>query len=444
MENKNPVTVDRSVSQPGTSFARACAASIIALAALTACSVTPPSELEAVRVDARKIAMDHSSFSAHVAAARVDQTFAAALEAQTPTVTRLESSIVQSLGGGAENLRIGDSVSRVGMWGSPVRFGGMQYGTQTESRRTDLVNSSELATSGMAVIPTVADALFASLSGNDALSAQSLSVKRSLRGSGDNGLGLTAQDALGRTQTIDAPILSSVRLVDEGCNDYSVGFGKVRRDYALASNAYGPTFANTTVACGAPLGFTIEGHGEYLADEVAALGLGFARKVGPLGTASLAFASSHADAGSGWLARVGFEHRNPWFNVAVGSRMQSREFRDIRALAMDDPIMQRDLASIGINVSDGATVSLSYASQTTWQRARSDLIAIRHSVSLGTGSLSMSAGHSRLADVGSSVFISYQRTFGFGIRRGERSELEEFDLNLLTRPLQLPTPSDGG
>src|SRR5688500_7434466 len=155
---------------------------------------------------------------------------------------------------------------------------------------------------------------------------------------------LTAQDVA----TISAPTIASTRLVTAGCSDFSVGLGKVRRDYALLSNEYGPLFANTTVACAVPLGFTVEGHGEYLDDDVAAMGVGLARQVGPVGTASVAFASSRGVAGdSGWLARFGFEHSNPLFNVALRSQMQSREFRDIGAIRLADPIAQRDLASVG-------------------------------------------------------------------------------------------------
>ncbi len=407
--------------------------------ALAACAVGPRTEVEAVKVDARKISLEHSSFSAQLASStgNVNQTFAASLDPQvtTPTLTRLESSFTKTLGGSEERLRVGDAVSSVGMWGSSVRFGGMQFGTRSE-QRSDIVSSAELATTGLAVLPTVADALFASIDSNSAsLANQNLSVKRSIRGFDGHGLGLTAQDALGRTAVIEAPMISSVRLVEAGCEDFSLGFGKVRRDYAITSNEYGPTFANTTVTCGAPLGFTVEGHGEYLSDEVTAFGLGLARRLGPIGTASLAIASSHAEVGSGWLARVGFDHRNAWFNVALRSRLQSREFRDIRSIAAIDPIMQRDLASIGVNVAEGANLSLAYATQTTWQRERANLIAIRQSMSLGLGSLSMSAGHSMADSAGSSFFLSYQRPFGSP--RRDRSPVEEFDLELLTRPLAL-------
>lgn len=421
------------------SIARACRAVLCAGAfTLGACAVSPPSELDVVHVDAKKISLAHSSFSAQVAsdAGSVTQTFAASLDPKLTTVTRLESSFTQTLDDdGREQLSVGDSVSSVGMWGSSVRFGGMQFGTRSRTR-SDVV-ASEFATSGWAVLPTVADALFASLDSDQApLASRNLSISRSIKSFSGASMGLQLQDALGRSQSIDAPMISGVRLVEDGCEDFSVGLGKVRRDFAIESNEYGPMFANTTVACGMPLGFTLEGHGEYLADEVTAFGVGLARKLGPIGTASVALASSYTNLGSGWLARVGFDHRNAWFNVAVRTRMQSREFREINSLALEDSIMQRDLASVGINVAEGANLSLAYATQTTWARERADLLALRQSLRVGSGSLSVSAGHSVAENIGSSLFISYQRPFGT-LRRRERSPVEEFDLELLTRPLVL-------
>jgi outer membrane usher protein len=417
----------------------AVSALLLGSVALSGCVVSPHSEVETVQVDAKRVSVEHSSFSAYVAsdAGSVNQTFVTSLDPHVPTpaLTRLESTYTKSIGRTEEQLRVGDAVSSIGMWGSSVRFGGMQFGTR-EGTRADVVTSSEMATTGLAVLPTVADALFASIGGNQrSLAGQNLWIDRSAEGFGANGLGLTAKDALGRVEVIDAPMISSVRLVEAGCQDFSVGFGKVRRDYAITSNDYGPTFANTTVKCGAPLGFTVEGHGEYLADEVTAFGVGLARKIGLIGTASFAVAQSHADVGSGWLTRVGFDHRNSWFNVALRSRMQSREFREINSVSFSDTIMQRDLASIGVNVTENANLSLSYAKQITWTRERANLIALRQSMSVGTGSLSMSAGHSLAENVGSSFFISYQRPFGSPGR--DRSPVEEFDLGMLTRPLLL-------
>jgi outer membrane usher protein len=376
--------------------------------ALSACVAAPSDQLETVAVHANKLTPEHSSFNARVLsdAVKVEHSFTASLDPSVEPLTRLESAYTQQIGSdSAQRIRVGDTISTSGMWGSSVRYGGMQFGTRTNAR-SDVITSSELATPGLAVLPTVEETLFTSL--------------------GDRSTALAEQDVA----SVAAPTIASTRLVAAGCSDFSVGVGKVRRDYALLSNEYGPLFANTTVACAVPLGFTIEGHGEYLDDDVAALGFGLAREVGPLGTASAAFASSRTIAGtSGWLARFGFEHTNELFNVALRSQIQSREFRDIGGVVLSDPIMQRDLASVGLNVTDRTSLSLAYATQTTWERVRVDVIALKQSVSVGRGALSMSAGHSFSENFGSSLFISYKRPLG--LSAPARSPIREFDLDTI-------------
>jgi outer membrane usher protein FimD/PapC len=376
--------------------------------ALSACAAAPPVEPETVKVRANTLTPEHSSFNARVLsdAGNVEHSFSASLDPNAEPVTRLQSAYTQQIGAdGDEHIRVGDTVSTAGMWGSTVRYGGMQFGTRTGAR-ADVIDNPELAAAGLAVLPTVEEAMFASLE--------------------DRSTTLSPQDVA----TIAAPTIASTRLVEAGCSDFAVGVGKVRRDYALLSNEYGPLFANTTVACAAPLGFTVEGHGEYLDDDVAALGVGLARQVGPLGTASVAFASSRAvDGTAGWLARFGFERSGPLFNVALRSQMQSREFREIGAVEFTDPIMQRDLASVGVNVTDRANLALAYATQTTWERVRIDVIALKQSVRVGRGSLSMSAGHSFEENFGSSLFISYQRPLG--LQAPSRSPIQEFDLETI-------------
>lgn len=411
---------------------------LLPVLALSGCAVPPASEPETIAVRASSLNPAYSSVNAQVLsdAAKVDYSFAASLDPNVDTVTRLQSSYAQQVGD--ENLRVGDAVSRIGMWGTSVRYGGMQFGTRSDTSRDDVIDSNKLATSGMAVLPTVADALFASAGeAGTSLDQQNLSVKRSLPSGGES-WNLAVKDALGHSETIGGPMIASTRLVRAGCSDFSVGLGKVREDYALTSNEYGPMFANTTVTCGAPLGFTVEGHGEYLADQIAALGFGVARQVGSLGTASVAFAQSNAVSGeSGWMSKVGFEHSNSMFNVALRSRFQSREFRDIGSMALTDPIMQRDLASVGVNVTETSSLSLAYATQTTWARERTNLIALKQSMGWGRGTVSMSAGHSLQDNFGSSLFLSYKRPLG-SIRRA-RAVIEEFELDLPQAPSQSVT-----
>jgi len=244
--------------------------------ALGACVAAPSDQLETVAVHASKLTPEHSSFNARVLsdAVKVEHSFTASLDRNVEPLTRLESAYTQQIGSdSAQRIRVGDTVSTSGMWGSTVRYGGMQFGTRT-STRADVITNSELATPGLAVLPTVEQSLFTSLRARNT--------------------DLAEQDVA----AVAAPTIASTRLVAAGCSDFSVGLGKVRRDYAMLSNEYGPLFANTTVACAVPLGFTIEGHGEYLDDDVAALGVGLARQVGPVGTASAAFACSSIWSGS--------------------------------------------------------------------------------------------------------------------------------------------------
>jgi outer membrane usher protein len=391
---------------------------------LCGCASAPIERPSSVAVKTGAVSFDYSSFNARVLnqASAVEASFTTSL--REGSVTRLESGYTYKFGDSQDQVRVGDTVSSPGMWGNAVRYGGMQYRSNSETR-ADVITASELATTGLAVLPTVADALFAATGDpGAALSQQNLSVDRSW-----NTGGLTARDAYGRSAAIDAPIIARTRLVDSGCSDVAVGAGKVRRDYAITSNEYGPAFANTTVACGGPLGFTIEGHGEFVQDEVAAVGLGLARKVGGLGTASFSYASSHAEAGTGWLAGVGFEHENETFNVAVRSKLQSRSFREVGSVVMEDPIMQRNLASVGVNVLESGNLSLAYATQTTWARERMNIIALQQSLNVGRGSLAMSAGHSLEDNIGSSVFISYK--LPLGTVRKSRSAVQEFDPILL-------------
>ena len=400
---------------------------------LCACVSAPaPPQDVALKTDLKR--PKNPSINARVLtdASVLDYSFAASIDPKQETLTRLQSSYTLKLSEDAEQVRVGDTVSSAGLWGSSVRYGGVQFGTRLKPN-ADVLQSERLATSGIAVLPTAADALFASIDGNRALwSKQSLSVSGAPKINDQNALNLVARDSRGHSEALSAPLVAQARLVESGCSDFSLGLGKVRRDFAVTSNDYGPLFANTTIACAAPLGFTIEGHGEYLDEQVAALGFGLARRVGGIGTASLAVASSETEIGTGWLARVGFEHQSSLLNLAVRSRIQSREFREVGSVWVEDPIMRRNLASIGVNVGEGAALAVAYAAQTTWQRERVDMLSLNQKMNLGQGSIMMTAGHSLVEDIGSSVFLSYKRPFGTRTRtaRFDASDLEMLEVTV--------------
>lgn len=409
---------------------------------LAGCVTTPqaPDDVS-MKTDLRKPTQPSINTRVLSDASVLDYSIATSIDPAAERFTRLESRYTLKLSDAEEHLRIGDTVSTAGQWGSTVRYGGLQFGTRTTPRE-DVLYSERLAASGMAVLPTAADALFASISdGDSVLSRQSLSLSGAPKFNEQNTVSFVAKDSFGLSEALNVPLVAPTRLVDSGCSDFALGVGKVREDYAFTSNEYGPVFANTTVACSAPLGFTIEGHGEYLANQVAALGLGLARRLGTLGTASVAFASSETEIGSGWLARVGFEHRSSLLNFAVRTRVQSREFREVANVWVEDPIMRRNLASVGLNVGEGATIALAYAEQTTWERERADILSLNQKMSFGRGSILVTAGHSFADDVGSSFFLSYKRPFGTPARR---ATFDTQDLELIEVAVGRRQLSEGG
>lgn len=424
-----------------TAYLKAGAVAAVLSVALSGCVATPPAPDDvALKTDFQKPKTPSINARVLTDASVLDYSFAASIDPADERVTRLESRYTLKLADTEEQLSIGDTVSTPGLWGSTVRYGGVHFGTRTKPRE-DVLYTERLATSGMAVLPTAADALFASISNRDSmLSRQSLSLSGAPKLNEQNALSVVARDSFGRSESMNVPLVAPTRLVESGCRDFALGVGKVREDYAFTSNDYGPTFANTTVACSAPLGFTIEGHGEYLADQVAALGLGVARQLGPIGTASVAFASSDSEFGSGWLARVGFEHRSSLLNFAIRTRMQSREFREVGSLWVEDPLMRRNLASVGLNVGDNATVALAYAEQTTWERERADILSLNQKMNVGRGSILMTAGHSFADDIGSSFFLSYKRPFGAPARR---ASFDASDLDLIEVAVGRKQLSDG-
>jgi outer membrane usher protein len=313
----------------------------------------------------------------------------------------------------------------------------VQFGTPDP--RADVVASRRLATPGIAVLPSTADALLSSARGSSSLGAEGWSTSGSTRLVGANTVSFIAQDALGRTQVITQPLLAKTVLADPGCSSFSMGIGKVREDYALQSNQYGAVFANTTVRCGLSRKLTLETHGEYLEGQTAAYGVDLASKVGTVGLASAAVASSHGEGESGWLAKIGFEHSNSLFDLALRTRLQSRGFREAAAQGATDPVVQQTLASVGLKLNDAHNLALAYAAQTTAIGERADVLALTQSMHMGAyGAFSMTAGHSVAQGQDSSVYLFYSRPFGDIVASGAALKgimTPNFDLALRTSGL---------
>lgn len=361
-----------------------------------------------------------STFNTRVidGASTLEYSFATSTNPQVEEVTRLESSWTRKFEEANRQLKLGDAVSSPGGWGNAVRFAGVQLTTDTQKNQ-EVLAAQRFAMPGLSVLPTTADALLASAGAKDTTVArQNMTVNGRVKVASANTLSFAARDALGRNQSFTRPLVESTRLVSQGCARFALDLGRVREDYALESNTYGSWFANTMVACGVPLGLTLEGHGEFLGDQGGTVGVGLARKVPAIGVASIGVASSQADEDSGWLARFGLEHSNSLFDFKVRTRVQSPGYRAVGSVPLADPVARTTVASVGLKVSPASDVAVVYASEATQANDVVSLLALSQRMNLGTrGALSMTAGHSLNDSNIMSVFLSFTRAFGRRIRQ---------------------------
>jgi outer membrane usher protein len=366
---------------------------------------------EELQLATKQIAPLATSFVASVPAAggKLESHGIASYSESTQDFLRLESAWTRDLGDTARILRIGDSVSSPGAWGSAVRFAGVQYGTRFDLR-SDLLQADRLPLSGVAILPSVLDAVLLGNGASANTAQRGLALMRAPAITATNGLSIAARDAVGRTTTLTAPLLAKQESVAAGCQKFSVALGRARQDYALVSDSYGPLFANSTMLCGTDSGWGFEAHGEYLQGQATIAGLNVLRPIKGVGNASVAFVASDNDKGAGWLVRAGLQHSNELFEINLRARVQSQDFRELGDTLTLDAVEQRVLASIGAKTSNNSTLAFAYANQTTFSQQRTDIMAMTQTFNLQRrGTVAIGANRAINDDAKSSVNLSYSR-----------------------------------
>jgi outer membrane usher protein len=359
----------------------------------------------------KQIAPLASSFNASVPAAggKLESHGIASYDAATQDLLRLESTWTREVEDSAQVLRVGDAVSNPGTWGSAVRFAGVQFGTRFK-QRSDLLQADRLPLSGVAILPSTLDVILAANGASNASTQHRLALEKAPTITPTNGLSIAARDVLGRSTTLTGPLLAKQEAAAVGCQNFSVAIGRARQDYALASDSYGPLFANSTMQCGTDSGWGIEAHGEYLQGSATIAGLNVVRPIKGLGNASVAFVTSDNDKGNGWLVRAGLQHSNSIFDISLRALLQSPTFRELGDTMSLEAVEQRVLASVGAKTSDNSTLALAYANQTTYSLERTDVMAVSQTFNFKRkGTIAIAANRAVNDDAKSSLNLSYSR-----------------------------------
>jgi outer membrane usher protein len=324
--------------------------------------------------------------------ASVNSSIAASDDPSLRPLTRLDTSIDFSAPLISAPVRVGDTVSSSGFWDEPVRMGGLQIGTIRPTLPGIVAPSTTL----------LPDALGAPLSATP--NAATLPANY-IAGASNRFISDVNTDAHLQTQT----------LMGQGQSGYSLEMGRIREDFEFRSNNYGSWMTSGTYRYGLNADITIDGQFAQLGAEQNVLGLGLLEGFGSLGQVSARVANSRdADAGSGWLARFGYDFSRENLSLALRTHVQSSSYQPVNDIAAIEPVRQRTLASAGWDFGSLGKISLASATQTFIDDTRRDVVAVSHSMPIvGGGYLSAAAAYTPGANSNSALLVSLRFPFDY-------------------------------
>lgn len=330
------------------------------------------------------------------------------------SLLRLDTTFTHDFVESMNTLSIGDAISDAGAWGSAVRFGGLRF-SRNFAIRPDLLTTPLLSAAGSASVPSTVDVFVNNQHVSNAQLPPGPFVidnLPSITGTGD--VRVVVTDALGRTQVMTQRFYSGVGLLAPGLTQFSVDVGRLREDYATASNHYGPMIGQATYRRGLSPVLTVEARAEGSADGARAAGVNAATQIGAFGVLNATLAGGGDVSGRGSLLALGFEHRGEHASFLLSAQSASRGFRALGQPA--DPatrIHEQITAQAGIDAGRTGTFSVAFARQTYFGQHSQQTVSVSDSLVMGrAGYLSLSLTRSVGAQASTSVYLLFTRSLG--------------------------------
>jgi outer membrane usher protein FimD/PapC len=309
----------------------------------------------------------------------INSSMAASDDPRLHPLTRLDTALSFSAPLIHMPARVGDTVSSAYLGDAPVRMGGFQFGTRLPAI-PDIV------------APVLLDPGFAPANGA-ALVASSRIIE----------------------QVRTVSLFQQQALVANGHADYSVEAGRVREDFELRSNNYGPWLTSGSYRYGLYSQTTLDGQFSQLGAQQSVLGVGVLQGFGALGTMSAGLANSRALDSYGWLARMGYDYSRQNLSFVLRTRIQSPSYQSTAdAVATSEPLRHRTMASAGMDLGSYGKISVASATQTLIDDSRRDVLALSHAMPLiGGGILSAAAAYSPGQFASTAWLLSFSFPFDY-------------------------------
>lgn len=273
---------------------------------------------------------------------------------------RLDSAWELDFPDSALTLSVGDVYSGFVDWSRPVRMGGIQIGRNygLQPYRVLTPTPSFL---GEAVVPSTVELYVDGLrqyNGDVPAGPFQLGAQPGINGTGNAQVVIT--DAFGRMQTLDFSFYGTQQLLADGLSDWSLGAGRMRRDYGIRSFSYdSATVGSGTWRYGASNRFTAELHAEG-GGGVATAGAGGWWQLGLAGVLNASYARSRRDGRSGGQWGLGYSWNNRLLNLNAATRRTQGDFQDLGSLQGALPPNVVDQVTFGATLGRGGALSASY------------------------------------------------------------------------------------
>ncbi len=286
---------------------------------------------------------------------------------------RLDTSYAVDQPSQMTTLRLGDTISRPPTaLGRPVRFAGLQFGTNFLTR-PGMVTVPVPTLAGQAALPSTVDLYVNNvLQSRSAVAPGPFSLTSAPLMAGDGELLLKVTDVSGREQVISQRYYASTTLLAPGLSDFSVEAGALRLNYGLRSDDYGDFFAAGSWRRGLSQQLTVEGGASVQQGSRFGLLAGVSAAVPDLGAGSLSVGASHDKLGSGLQAAASVERRTRDHSVALRTQIADADYRQT-GIPNQLQLRRLDTAFYGYRLAGLGSLSASWTRQ---QRVGQDALRI--------------------------------------------------------------------
>ena len=329
-------------------------------------------------------------------------------------LTRLESTFTRNFPDQNKTLRFGDSVTRAGLLGRNVYFGGVQLGSNFGLTPGFVSQPTPVLTGTSASPSTVELYINNVLRQTSSVPTGPFAIDNLPTLSGNGNARLVVRDQLGRETVITQSFFSNGRLLSPGLNDWSVEAGRLRQDLGTVSSRYGQAFTSGTWRRGYTPRLTLEGRAELTPDlrslqAGATAGLPF----GLLGNAAVVTSRKNSvGTGRQWL--LGLEYSGLRTSTFVQAQGASRNFRQLGQLDNSNPTQLQLAANWTYSLPRWGTFGVGYASASRYDSSRVDSYSVNYSVQINKhASINLIAnqvrGNARASSLGINLTILFDR-----------------------------------